>query len=209
MGCATAAVYVDFYYFTRAYKCLSVTWKLAVRFLSSFRFACLKAINLCASPFSLTHPLIHSSHVCRLSVDIQLNEPWRITTQQWKCFYLTNRVMWLWCLWVAWQEEFVADFQWEAKSFQLHFLLSRKVFQLFPLTHAQSVWILERGKFRYKILLEHCEHATVVIGRRENSKASSKSTRPSSELKVFHFYWCHLMWKDKRKRRRRWKILLL
>lgn len=38
---------------------------------------------------------------------------------------------------------------------------------------------------RYKILLELCEQTTVVIGRQENSIASSKSSRPSSGLNVY------------------------
>lgn len=71
------------------------------------------------------------------------------------------------------------------KSFQLHFL-SRKAFQAFH-QHRQAGRDSWKGKFRYKILLEHHEHATVVIGRRENSTASSKSSRPPSELKVFVF----------------------
>lgn len=82
--------------------------------------------------------------------------------------------------------ENVARFQcrW-GKSFQLHFL-SRKAFQAFTNTAegGSDSW---KGKFRYKILLEHYEHATVVIGRRKSSTASSKPSRPPSELKVFVF----------------------
>lgn len=70
----------------------------------------------------------------------------------------------------------------------MHFLLSRRL-SSFPPTTARKATIVGRGNFRYKILLELCEHATVVIGRQENSIAGLKSPRPSSELHVFAF-WC-------------------
>lgn len=62
---------------------------------------------------------------------------------------------------------------------------------------------LLRGEISFKILLELCEHATVEVGRQENSIASSKSTRPSSELNVF---FCS--WKRKGQKRRRKKQIV-
>lgn len=65
-------------------------------------------------------------------------------------------------------------------------------FHALPTSFQFSTTCKSAESFRYKILLEHYKHATVENGRRKNSIAASKSSRPSSELNVFCFKWTSL-----------------
>lgn len=76
------------------------------------------------------------------------------------------------------EERMLRTSRWKKKlTFQLHFLLSRSFSSISHQHHQRPSTDSNGGETsRYKILPEHCEHATVVIGRQENSIASFKIT---------------------------------